>query len=138
MQAEVAGSTGMPMRATRSRRALTPAWLAFERLRERPLSAALTGLAVATASALVGLGSLVAALSQEDVVGFELGQSSPANRSVRVTYRVPARSLDRQSEDVARALSAFSKSDRPSPACSRGRRCHGDHRESRSRSGRGR
>jgi hypothetical protein len=108
MQAEVAGSTGTPMRATRSRRALTPAWLAFKRLRERPLSAALTALAVATASALVGLGSLVAALSQEDVVGFELGQSSPADRSVRVTYRVPARSLDRQSEDVARALSAFS------------------------------
>ena len=90
------------------RRALTPVWLAFRRLRERLLSTALMTFAVATAAALVGIGSVVAALSQEEVVGFELAQVSPAERSIRVTYRVPARSLDRQSEQVAGALAEYS------------------------------
>ena len=104
MQAEGPDSTGTPERGTRTRRALTPVWLALRRLRERPLQAALTALAVATAALLVGVGSVVAALSQEDVVGFELAQLSPGERSIRVTYRVAARSLDRQSEEVAAGL----------------------------------
>ena len=104
MQAEGPDSTGTPERGTRTRRALTSVWLALRRLRERPLQAALMALAVATAALLVGVGSVVAALSQEDVVGFELAQLSPGERSIRVTYRVAARSLDRQSEEVAAGL----------------------------------
>jgi hypothetical protein len=106
MQAEDAGST-RPAPARRARRLVTPGWLALKRLRERPLQTALTALAVGTAALLVGIGSVVAALSQEDVVGFELAELSPAERSIRVTYRVAARSLDRQAEEVAGALDEY-------------------------------
>jgi hypothetical protein len=113
MQAEGPDSTGTSECGTRARRALTPGWLGFRRLRDRPLPAALMALAVATAAVLVGIGSVVAALSQEDVVGFELAQVSPAERSLRVAYRVAARSLDRQSQDVVRSLSEYSALSEP-------------------------
>ena len=113
MQAEGPDSTGTPDRGTRTRRALTPLWFGFKRLRERPLAAALMALAVAIAAALVGIGSVVAALSQEDAVEFELAQLSPDERSIRITYRVPARTLDRQSEDAARALSEYTSLTEP-------------------------
>src|SRR5918912_2505750 len=88
---------------------LAPVRLALRRVRERPLVAAATALAVAAAGGLVGWSSLAAARSQERSVRLHLREVAPAQRAVRAVYSTPPLELDRDEAPVRGELARLGR-----------------------------
>src|SRR5207248_6895187 len=83
---------------------LAPGHLARRRLRERPLAAVATMLAVTGAGGLIGWSSLAAARAQERSVRLTLGELDPVKRAVRVVYSTLPLEPDRDEAAVRAEL----------------------------------
>jgi hypothetical protein len=82
-----------------------PIFLALRRIRARPLSAAGLALAFASAAALIGWSSLIAAQSQEESVRQSL--ADPATRPFQVRYYTLPLEQDFRSDEVNRTFADF-------------------------------
>ena len=90
---------------------LRSVWIAFvtavRRLSARPLVALLFAVALASAGALIGWGSLAGALSSEDNVRVRLAELPSDERSVQTVYDLSPGEVDPLATEVTRFFDAF-------------------------------
>src|SRR5439155_11659485 len=93
---------------TRLRLVGLPIAIALRRMRERPLTSAISVLAAAGAAALIGWSSLASALAQENDVRLRLGEVSAGARSVQaVAFVLPLEPAELHTRPIEAFLDRF-------------------------------